>query len=155
MGYKLFRFDYAFLTTTKSDDVTTLGYDFSGVVPSNEHIYFAGYPADTEEGLKLISSSGLRNPGIRALLHVPQNPLTSGSAGGPWLIRHSDDNYQVIGVASHGQPAQGVPGAFSPVLDAETKRILKAAERAIETVSTPTRESEEQSSETVPSEPDA
>lgn len=124
-----------------------MGYDFSGVVPPNEQIYFAGYPVDHEGELKLISSSGTRNSDIRELIHVPQNPLKSGSGGGPWLLRHTDENYQVIGVASHGKPARGIPGAFSPVLNAETAKLLQIAERTVETSSS-------EDTETVTSGPD-
>lgn len=123
--------DYAFLTTTESNDVTPLGHDFSGEISSEEQIYFAGYPGDTEDGAKLIWSSGTRNPNINALVHVPQNPLTQGSSGGAWLTLDSDGVYKVVGLASHGKPAQGFPGTFSPFLNSETAALLAEAENAV------------------------
>lgn len=126
-----FRLDYAFLTTTESDDVSPLGYDFSGEVSTEEQIYFAGYPADTEGGSKLIWSSGTRSPDVNALIHVPQNPLTQGSSGGAWLTLDSEGIYKIVGVASHGKPARGIPGAFSPLLSSDTAELLSSAESAV------------------------
>lgn len=123
--------DYAFLITAESNDVTSLGHDFSAdAVSADEQVYFAGYPADTEDGTKLIWSSGTRNPQVTELFHVATNPLTSGSSGGPWLTRDSDGNYKIVGLTSHGKPTV-IPGVFSPILDEETAQLLAKAESAL------------------------
>lgn len=108
-----------------------MGHDFSGEISSEEQIYFAGYPADTEGGSRLIWSSGTRNQNINALIHVPSNPLTQGSSGGAWLTLDLNGVYNVVGLASHGKPAQGFPGTFSPFLNSEAASLLAEAESTI------------------------